>query len=377
MSVVFSGSFQGNFVQTGPDATHGNPVLIPLPSGVDWMNVYNETVILNGTATRGAQFYWRNGMAAGQGIIYTFAATGMIPSQITAGNGFTLYSNPNSITNNNQTNNGTTIPGAQRAITAISNSAPVTVSTANTTGVVPGSIVRIYFTTNADQLEALDFTVGTVTAGVSFTIPFAPTPAIAGTNGNYALIPYDPYWYPTYRYITNVSAGYAAGQSIITLSVTHGYQIGQHIRLTMPHVDGTHYGMDSLNQIECNIIGINQVDKGNANFTNTITVDIDFASIPGTFAFPINSASSPDFTPAMVIPIGELTVDALTYFQSGASNTNNIIASSTLMANNNILNDATQNLGTFGITLQGGPVSPAGVTGDVISWVAGKSFNGV
>ena len=41
----------------------------------------------------------------------------------------------------------------------------------------------------------------------------------------------------------------------------------------------------------------------------------------------------------------------------------------------NILGDATTNVGYFGMQLQAGAGSPAGVTDDVIYWVAGKSFS--
>jgi hypothetical protein len=72
------------------------------------------------------------------------------------------------------------------------------------------------------------------------------------------------------------------------------------------------------------------------------------------FAFPLTTA--PGFTPAQVVPIGENTATAL-------------------LLGADILGDATRNTAFFGIQLRAGTASPAGVDGDVIYWVAGKSFS--
>jgi len=58
----------------------------------------------------------------------------------------------------------------------------------------------------------------------------------------------------------------------------------------------------------------------------------------------------------MVVPAGEDTATALN-------------------AGLNIYSDAMLNTGTIGLLLMPGTTGPAGVATNVISWVAGKSFN--
>ena len=71
-------------------------------------------------------------------------------------------------------------------------------------------------------------------------------------------------------------------------------------------------------------------------------------------AYPASSAVP--FSQAQVVPFGEDTGYALT--QSV-----------------NILGDATVNQSIVGVQLAAGALSPAGQNGDVIYWIAGKSFS--
>ena len=87
--------------------------------------------------------------------------------------------------------------------------------------------------------------------------------------------------------------------------------------------------------------------------TNTIDVNIDSSTFT-TFTFPVDNA--PEFSPAQVVPVGINTAQAIT---SGV----------------NVINDATVNIAQIGMLLAAGTLSPAGVNGNVITWVAGKSFN--
>lgn len=344
--VAFAGTNGGVFTSTGVAQT------IQLPFGVDWFWCYNETIQYATGAGTGAEFYWRNGMPQGQGTIYTKTAStqALAVAQLTAGTGFYLV------------NNTINIPGAVQTITGISNATPPVVSASTTTGLINGSIVRIYNTTGALQLGGLDFTVSSVVASTSFDLAYM-APIATATGGTYSMIPYDPYYYPTRRYITAIdvaTAGTAAtgnpavtaAQSIVTLSVTHGYQVGQKIRFVIPMVDATHYGMTQLNNVEATIVAIGDADA--LGYTNTIRTDANVSSFPA-FAFPLTT--TPGFTPAQVIPVGENTAYALNSGQ------------------NNILSDATVNTGYFGLTLQAGASSPAGVSGNVISWIAGKNWN--
>jgi hypothetical protein len=129
------------------------------------------------------------------------------------------------------------------------------------------------------------------------------------------------------------------------------FTVGQSVRLIVPTVTASTYGMTQLNGVQATIVAINQADADGE--TNTITIDQDTTGFTA-FAFPLTT--SPGFTPAQVVPIGENTAEALTL---GA----------------NILGDSTVNTGYFGLQLVAGAASPAGSNADVIYWVAGKSFS--
>ena len=337
MSVLFSGSFSGTFVADGLDK------FIALPSGVDFMKVENETVSYAAGAGTGAEFFWRRGMADGRGTIYTkTAVTGALAvSQIAAGAGFYLI------------NTTINVPGASRVVTSINGANPPVVTAANTTGLVDGStIVRIFNVAGGLQLGGIDFTVGVVNAGADFELKYmAPIVAAAGP-GTYRIIPFNPYFYPSTRYITKIiSNPLDATETIVTLSVTHSYTVGQVVRLKIPRVTALAFGMTELNDVQATIVAIGDPDADAT--TNTITIDVDSSGFTA-FAWPLTA--DPLFTPAQVIPMGENTAKALSL---GA----------------NILGDATENQAQFGMLLKAGTLSPAGAVDNVISWQAFKSFN--
>ena len=333
MSVVFSGTNQGRFTSAGQS------VIIALPSGADWMWVKNQTVSYAGGAGTGAEFYWQLGMTQGRGTIYTKTAStnALTVGQIAANSGFYFI------------NTTVNVPGPSLSLTGITNGNPPVVNTANTGSLNNGDIVRIFSTVGAKQLGGLDFTINNISAGSSFDLAYMA--AIVSANpgaGTFRRIPYNAYFYPSTRYITKISQ---ATQAIVTLSVDHTYTVGQEIRFIVPTVTATAFGMTELDGVQATIVAIGQADTD--GITNTITVDVDTTGF-SAFAFPLTTA--PGFTPAQVVPIGENTAEAL---QLGA----------------NILGDATVNTGEFGIQLMAGTDSPAGSNGDVIYWVAGKSFS--
>lgn len=333
MSVVFTGTNQGRFTATG------NATTIECPSGVDFLWIKNETVSYAAGAGTGAEFYWQRGMAQGRGTIYTkTAVTGALAvSQIAANAGFYLV------------DASVNIPGPSLALTGITNGNPPVVNTANTSSLSNGDIVRIFHTVGALQLGGLDFTIGAINAGVSFTLAYMAQIANANPGaGTFRRIPFHPYFYPSRRYITKISQ---ATQAIVTLSVGHLYTVGQVVRFIIPAVTAAAYGMTELDGIQATIVAIGDADAD--GITNTITIDQDTSGFTA-FAFPLTTA--PGFTPAQVVPMGENTAEALIL---GAD----------------ILGDATLNDAFFGIKLVAGANSPAGVANDVIYWLAGKSFN--
>ena len=84
MDISFAGTFQGRFVSTG------QAQFIPLPAGVSYMKVRNETVSYAAGAGTGAEFYWQLGDAVGRGTIYTktAATNALAVAQIAANSGF-------------------------------------------------------------------------------------------------------------------------------------------------------------------------------------------------------------------------------------------------------------------------------------------------
>ena len=333
MSVVFSGTNQGSFT------SDGTTKILQIRADVDWINVYNTTIAAaNQTTAVGVQYYWQRGFPAGSMIKYfkSNAANATNLTQYITTGGFTLV------------NNTINVPGASVALTSITNATPPVVATGNTAGLSNGDVVRIFNTTGGQQLGGLDFTIGAIIANTSFTLAFMRA-IVAATTGTFRRIPYDPYFYPPTRVISKISQ---ATQAIVTFTVTHAYTIGQKIRFVMPTVSTLAYGMTELNGVEATIVNINQADTNGV--TNTITIDVDTSSFTA-FAWPLTA--DPVHTPAQVVPVGENTAAAIA-------------------AGVNVLGDSEVNQGYIGIALTGGAGSPGGANGEVIYWVAGKSFSG-
>ena len=318
---------------------------IVLRSDVDWMSVVNWTQSVATNADYGCHYYWQYGMADGLGLVYYHPAGDhtLAVNVTAAGAGFTLMDTTD------------TAPGAARAITASTNATQPVISAANTDGLQIGSIVRMANVTGALSLGGWDFEVDTITAGVSFVMRYAmaTAPGAAGIAGTYRVVPYDPIFYPRWRYIINITA---ANPAVITTSVRHGYTVGQKIRINLPDAN---FGMTQINKVEAIVTAVT---------ASTITTNID-ASAFTAFAFAL-PATLP-FTMPTITPIGIDMSTALT----GAVD---------------ILADATYNTGYLGMRLHVGNVanpdkgslSPAGSNatgvagaGDIMKWRAGKSFS--
>lgn len=336
MSMNFSGTMQGAFISTGA------PYLITLRSGFSWMWVKNLTQIAAAAANQGIEFYFDPiAMANGSGIEYsaiTTAATGAMKASIMAANtGFFVYdSSIQSI-------------GAMLPITSIDNSAIPVVSSTNTTGLLANStMVKIYNTAGALQFAGMDFTVGAVVADTSFQLLYAPQIVAAAGPGSYAIVPYNPIYYPQTRYITAITAQAGTGYAVVTTSIPHGFVVGQKIAFSIPSVTSTAFGMTQLDQQVGTVLSINT-----AVGTNTFVVNINVSGY-SAFAFPLTTA--PDFTPALAIPAG---IDTAVVYASNVSPTA----------------PAYVDQAQTGVLLMNGVNSPAGQTGDQIIWVAGTSWN--
>lgn len=338
MSVVFSGTFSGRFVSTG------SAQFIPLPSGVDWMTVTNETIMYAAGAGSGAQFLWAKGDVVGRGTIIVKEATigALVPGQIAASAGFFVVDQ--TAVTPGPLNNGST------GITAVSTATPPRVTVGSTAGMPTGTTVRLYDIAGAGQLNGYDFTITNIDA-THFDLTNGPTINPAGTTGSFRVIGL-PYFYPPERDISKIQKSgvgtVPAGVTRITTLITAAYTIGQRVNIIVP---SPVWGMVEMNNLNGTIVAIGIANS--AGQTSTIDVNIDSANFT-TFTFPVDGG--PSFSPAQVIPVGENTAQAIA---SGV----------------NVIGDATINTAQLGMLLMAGTGSPAGVVGDVITWIAGKSFN--
>lgn len=319
-------------IQQGRFTSDGSTRTISIRSDVDWMKVYNITVAAaNQTTAVGVEYYWQRGFPAGAMWEYlkSNAANAANLSQYATSGGFTLV------------DSSSQAPGAAIAITAGTNATQPVYSTANTSTLATGSIVRLDNSTGQLQLSGIDFEVDSVVSNTSFRMRYVldSAPGAAATAGNYRIIPYNPIFYPRRRYIINITN---AASAVVTLSVTHGYTVGQQVRFNVPAI----FGMVEMNGLIGTITAVNTT-------LNTITVNIDSSAFT---AFDIPASADVPLTWAQTVPLGEDTAQALS-------------------SSVNILGDATENQAVLGISLAAGANSPAGQTSDVIYWVAGKSFS--
>jgi hypothetical protein len=322
-TTILSGSFTSN----------GGTNFVPLRSGVAWLNVYNSSLMASPSNGNALQGYWQLGMPDTYGVLYLYA------SSSTSTNPFYGADAGFSLVDTSQNAPGT----INATITAVSTATIPVATNSGTNNLVAGNIVRLYNVAGAHQLDSIDFTVGYNTLNSThFSLDYMSTLGGAGTTGSWAVIPFDPIYYPRRRYITKITQ---ASQAVVTLSVTHGYQVGQIVRFTVP----SQYGMYQMNGLQGTIVAINTTTTTG----NTITVNINSSAF-NAFAFPATGAVP--FSPAEVVPVGMDTA----------------IAES---LNVNILSDATVNTAQVGMNLSGGAAGAGGANGNLIFWTAGTSFN--
>lgn len=332
MSGIMIQPTQGSFTQP---ATAVNQ-FVEIPTGFDYIEVINRTKYIAAGNDDGVKFSFNPYLDTnGRGLIEVKEATlgALVPGEIAAGAGFFVQD-----TSDQQ-------PNAAVALTAISNAAVPVVATGNTAGLFTGDTVRIYNTTGGLQLGGIDFTIGNIVANTSFELLYM-SQIVAATNGTFRKIPFNPIYYPRVRTITNITAQAGTGYAVVTLSVTHGYNVGQKVRFIIPTVTAVAFGMTELNDIVGSIVEVSTAN-------NTITVNVDVSAMTA-FAFPLTADG--DFTPAQIIPAGMDTAVAL---DAGVS----------------IHSDASRNEAKIGVLLMAGPLSPAGEANDVIEWRAFQSFS--
>lgn len=319
----------------GRFTSDGTNQVIQVRSDIDWMWVINETNA-GATGNDSAVFYWQRGMAAGTGIRYFKSGGGNNLNLTTLAdpNGFTLL------------DTSTARLGAAVAITASTNVVRPIVSTGSTAGLFDGSIVRLSGVTGQPNLNGYDFAIDTIVANTSFRLAgaLATAPGAAGTAGNYRIVNFDPFYYPPFRFILNVTQ---ATSAVVTLSVPSQYVVGQRVKFSIPNAN---FGMTELDGLEGTVTAVDDTVA-----TQTITVNIDSSGF-SAFTFPTAAQAATPFAKAMVHPVGMDTAQALT-------------------SSVDILGGAVSNQGFIGMRLAGGADSPGGSNNDVIYWRTGKLFS--
>lgn len=345
---------------------------VVVPSGIDWMYVRNFTRqgTVGGASAFGFRYYWQRGMAAGSAMVEYYANGGAVVTGDTlAAGGFTIY-DPSG-----QTNGALPLVGNPVATTASTNATRPVVSTATTTGLAVGTVVRMSNTAQND-VNGVDMVVGAVSAGVSFTLlaasnALATAPGAIGGAGFYRIVNADPLFYPRRRFVTNITQ---ATNANVSTSVAHGLTPGQAVRFVIPSVSGMiQLNGSVLNNYQPATV-VTVVDDYN------FTINIDTTAFTA-FTWP-TIAQQPSSFP-IVMPFGEDTATALS---SVTAQVPTIAGQQIYNTNTGILADSTINTGYLGMVLGtggNGAISGAAITGpagsvaaDVVYWVAGKSTFG-
>lgn len=326
MSLSISGLLSGTFV------SDGNTRTISLPSGYDQFELINISDI-GSTAANSNVMKARGTSAMSAGSAYyspktSGAATVALETTTTTG-GFTFLSDSASQSNGALVSlNGTQVNQAN----------PAVADTGTTTGLVAGvTVVRMINTTGMLQIAGMDFTVGTVVGSTSFQLKYLDSSgfAAAATGGSYRIIASDGRYAPRNRTITKITQ---ASSAVITLSVTHGYVVGEKVRVIVPSA----FGMTEINGLLGTVTAISTTN-------NTITVDIDSSGFTA-FAFPTSATAAAGVTFAQVVPVGEAATN------------------SSSQPYGNLLDDATHNVAVTGVQI-GTTVQTSGVT---YQWLARK-----
>jgi len=313
---------QGNFISDGLDHT------LKIRSDADYIKIINYTQHAAANNGYGIEYEWYKGMTTNTIIKYRPAGDQTVASNVAA----------NSI---NVIDSSSFALGANTAVTAGTNVTAPVYSTASTTGLLAGGIVRLN-NTNHNNLNGLDFSVSTVNANTDFllgnTLATAPG-RVAGAAGFYRTVAPNLEIYrmftPSNRNIANITA---ASPCVVTTLVDHGYAVGQKVKFNIPST----CGMTQLNGLTGNITAVT------AGPPNTFTVDID-ASAFTAFNFPVYTAVP--FTPPSVTVIGENSGYASYMDAPGKF----------------------YNQGFIGVILAGGTTGPGGNNDDIVIWYAGKS----
>jgi len=347
---------------------------IEVPSSADWVKITNYTrkATVGGVNAFGFEYFWQRGMPFGSACVNYYANGGAaVTGDVITSGGIYMY-DPSALLEGSQP-----ILGNPVAVTAVTNATQPVISTADTSGVSVGSVIRLSNTAQTD-VNGIDFVVGAVNAGVSITLlaasnALANVPGAIGGAGFYRIVHYPPMYYPSRLVVTNITR---AANAQVSTAVEHSLTVGQAVRFNIPNESG----MIQLNPTVLNkymyatVVSI--VDAYN------FTIDLNTSAYTA-FSWP-TIAQQPSSFP-LCEPIGAnsavgLAANNSLFPQYRGNNVHN--------ANNGVFADATINTGYYGLVLGTGAlgaISGAAITGpagsvaaDEVFWIAGKSdFGGL
>lgn len=316
-----------NGYMTGTFTSAGTALDIEVPFGAQEFRLINLSSIGSAAAaTPVMRGQWVSGMLDGSGYynLKTNGAATVAIETTTLTNGFSVLLGGGDIPPG---------PAIVNAAGGITQAAGAVLTSATTYPV--GSIIRVYNSTGMLQIAGMDFTVTAENPGVTNTLGYLNSAGFAApaTANTIRLIPADPIFYPRRRYITGITQ---AAQAVITLSVTHGYTVGQLVRIMVDPA----FGMFEINGLLGTITAINAG-------TNTITVNINSTAFTA-FAFPTSAIAAAGVTFPQVVPVGEA---ATVPYQ-------------------NLLDDATDNRAFRGIRIG----TTVQTTGERYQWIAQRGI---
>lgn len=327
MSTPIHAQLTGSFTSAGAIKD------ISLPSGYDKFEMYNLTDIGSTAANNNVMKATGTSLMTSGSAFYspkTSGAATLDPEVTTLTGGFTFVADSALVSN-----------GSYVAVTNISQANPAVVSTGTTTGLVASSsVVRFKNTTGMLQVSGMDFTIGTISAGVSFQLKYLDTTqtgfGAVASAGSYMIINANSRYYPKNRSITKIAS--SGTSTVITLSVVHRFTAGQEVRLVVPAA----FGMSQLNGQQALITAIDTTN-------NTITVNIDSSGY-GAFSWPTSAVAASGVNFAQVVPMGEGAVNSVS------------------QPYGNLLDDATVNESFTGVSIG----TTVQTSGKVYQWFASK-----
>ncbi len=310
-------------IQQGRFISDGSAEKLEIRSDVDWMEVINETQFATTqTPGRGVKFEWQRGLAVGHGFEYAKSdgANALQAEKITSG-GFTLITGAASAPVSGTTITKASPPVCTAAGHGFSNGDKVELSKLTNMPQISGAIIVFSIgnvTTNTFELTYFNTNTPNFTAETAFTVRTIP----AFT------------WQGSWSIISSVITGNTTQVQFSTNEPEEIYSPGTVLTFTVP----SEYGMTELSDQQAEILSYNST-------TNTYTLALDSSSF-SAFSWPASSA----------IPLGVPTARVV------GSATNSSL-------------DAVTNIDSLQIKLGAGIDGPAGSSGDVIYWKAGKSFS--